>query len=484
MRRCWSSLLALVLPLIAPDHVVAQGISRGNRVPTAEELDTARAEVVRVMAERMLRSVGGDISQASSQVMAAAFEAEDRASRYLLWRQAIEMAEKAGRVGLALQYDRTLANDFGLDPNRTGLDLLKRQAAATTDVHRIANISLTALYAANDHILDERDKTMLAFYDLAMRTALRTNYAPLYSFVRDHLINLRAPRALGQQLATSLHDSPWPADVVVSGLLQGEIRMFEPFVLRDFKALFKGFGELPLDRAANSLTADEMIMLSEHATDKRMKTGMLRCAQQRLQRDYVSANEKTRRESCGKIVKLAERLCQIDGLSRLRFKNDSKLDQLSYANGEWSTKDGKLIGQAKGANNFATHRINFSVANTVVIRGGIGSKAGLNFRCKAGDVNLLLNWEVEPQNHLWINGTCHRTTPPALTPGEEHTILIFTDGANAHVCIDDKHLFTVNSYLAGTISVYPALGSEIFVREILVDGTPAGMVNAPIGVMM
>jgi hypothetical protein len=99
-------------------------------------------------------------------------------------------------------------------------------------------------------------------------------------------------------------------------------------------------------------------------------------------------------------------------------------------------------------------------------------------------VNLLLNWEVEPQNHLWINGACHRTTPPALTASEEHTILIFTDGAYAHVCIDDKHMWTVNSHLAGTVSVYPALGSEIFVREILIDGTPAGMVDAPLGVMM
>lgn len=480
MHRCLSSLLALTLPLIAPEALIAQG----RRIPTAEELDSARTDVVRVMAERMLRSVGGDISHASSQVMAAAFEAEDRATRYLLWRQAIEMAEKDFRIALALQYDRTFANDFGLDPDRTGLELLKRQAAATKDVNRIANISLTALSAASDHRLDDGDKTMLAFYDLAMRTALRTNHAPLYSYVRDQLTNLRAPRTLGKLLATSLHDSPWPADVVVSGLLQGETRMFEPFVLRDFKALFQGFGELPLDRASNSLTPDEMIMLSEHATDKRMKTGMLRCAQQRLQRDYLGANEKTRRESCRKIVKLAERLCQIDGLSCLHFENDSKLAHLSYANGEWSTKDGKLIGQAKGANNFATHRINFSVANTVVIRGGIGSKAGLNFRCKAGDVNLLLNWEVEPQNHLWINGACHRTTPPALTASEEHTILIFTDGAYAHVCIDDKHMWTVNSHLAGTVSVYPALGSEIFVREILIDGTPAGMVDAPLGVMM
>ncbi len=74
MHRCLSSLLALTLPLIATEALIAQG----RRIPTAEELDSARTDVVRVMAEHMLRSVGGDISHGSSQVMAAAFEAEDR----------------------------------------------------------------------------------------------------------------------------------------------------------------------------------------------------------------------------------------------------------------------------------------------------------------------------------------------------------------------------------------------------------------------
>ena len=119
-----------------------------------------------------------------------------------------------------------------------------------------------------------------------------------------------------------------------------------------------------------------------------------------------------------------------------------------------------------------------------VIRGGIQSAAGLNFRCKAGDVNLLLNWEVEDQNHLWQNGACHRTSPRVLEQGKEHTILIFSDGASAHVCVDQQHLYTVRGMLAGTVSVYPSLGSEIFVREVLVDGVPDGLVDAPVGVLM
>lgn len=38
--------------------------------------------------------------------------------------------------------------------------------------------------------------------------------------------------------------------------------------------------------------------------------------------------------------------------------------------------------------------------------------------------------------------------------------------------------------LAATISVDLALGSEIFVRKILIDDNPTGLVGTPIGVMM
>ncbi|MFT4514435.1 MAG: hypothetical protein ACI89X_004138 [Planctomycetota bacterium] len=479
MHRFLPSLLVLSATVLAPSL-----LAQGNRVPNAEEREKAQPEVVRVLAERILQSRGGDITLASSEVLAAAFDTQDRATRYLLWRQSIDIAAKAGNAWIALQHDRTFAKDFGLDPHRTGIALLKRMAKSTKDVKQIANVSFAAMYTAGDHALDEDDTIMLSYYDVAVRTSMRTNHAPLYSHVRDYLASLRAPRAIGKVLENSLHDSPWPAATVASGLVQGEIRMFEPFEMRDFKAVFSSYGDVKGDRRTNTLTADELIELSKHATHPLLKTGMLRCAQQRLLRGYIGANEKTRQESCRKITKLAEQLCTNDGVARLRFQDHKKLSQLAYANGEWSTDKGRLIGKAKGANNFATHRINFSLANVVIIYGGIQSESCLNFRCKVGDVNLLLNWEVQPQNHLWINGACHRTEPPVLTQGEEHTIAIFSDGANAHVCVDNKHMWTVNSCLTGTISVYPALDSEIFVREILIDGNPAGLVDMPIGVMM
>ena len=83
--------------------------AQGGGVPTDEELDKARADVVRVMAERLTLAAGGDISNGSSMVLAAAFDAEQRPTKYLLWRQAVEMAERTGNVRLAMQHERALA---------------------------------------------------------------------------------------------------------------------------------------------------------------------------------------------------------------------------------------------------------------------------------------------------------------------------------------------------------------------------------------
>ena len=121
-----------------------------------------------------------------------------------------------------------------------------------------------------------------------------------------------------------------------------------------------------------------------------------------------------------------------------------------------------------------------------MIRGGIRSNDGLNFRCKVGDINLLLNWEVADENHLWLNGRRFAVQPRLLEAGKEHTIAIFAEGLRCDVCIDGERIWTANlpSPLAGTITVYPALGSEIFVREILIDGDPDGVADAPRGALM
>lgn len=177
-------------------------------------------------------------------------------------------------------------------------------------------------------------------------------------------------------------------------------------------------------------------------------------------------------------------LASARGVQALRFARDADREQLLYARGEWRVADGLLQGRAVGENNFATHRYAFRNTRSVVIRGGIRSEGGLNFRCLVGDVNLLLNWEVADENHFWRHGERRAKGPRALAAGKEHTIVLLQDGELVHVLIDGALWWSEPGCLDGTITVYPALGSEIFVREILVDGDVDALVDGPRGALM
>ncbi len=172
------------------------------------------------------------------------------------------------------------------------------------------------------------------------------------------------------------------------------------------------------------------------------------------------------------------------GVQSLRFARERDQEQLLYARGDWRVENGLLLGKADGESNFATNRYAFRNTRSVVIRGGIRSAAGLNFRCMVGDVNLLLNWEVADENHFWRHGERHAKGPRALVAGQEHAILLLQDEAVVHVLIDGVPWWSEPGCLDGTITVYPALGSEIFVREILIDGDVDAFVDGPRGVLM
>ncbi|MFK7738878.1 MAG: hypothetical protein AB8H80_01045 [Planctomycetota bacterium] len=451
--------------------------------PSVEELDKAKPEVIRILADGIVSASNGDHRAASGKLIAAAMQARERAAGYLLWQQAIELAVRHGDIWLALQHARS-ADFFDLDEHAFRLQLLRRLAKSAVDPARLANVATSALYAAGDEALHTDERRSLAYYDIALRSSLRSGHAPLYSFVRDRLPMLRGPRELGARFDQHVENSPWKGQLMLAGLLAGEGRMLEPFTLGDLEPLFDFGDAAQASQPARDLDYQQLLAASERCQDPRLREGLLRCAQQQIVRGYQHANEATRRTQCTQLVQLTERLCRIDGLSRLRFARATDRDALCFGNGNWRVDDNRLIGKAQERDNYATHRVAFASANVVLIRGGLLSEQGLNFRCKVGDINLLLNWEVEPQNHLWQNGTCLRQGPPALSVGEEHTILLFSDGTHAHVCIDGNHMWSVQSDLGGTITIYPAFGSEIFVRELLVDGTPTTLVDGPKGVMM
>ena len=113
----------------------------------------------------------------------------------------------------------------------------------------------------------------------------------------------------------------------------------------------------------------------------------------------------------------ATALADLDGLTRLRFRERDDLRQLVVTRGRWRVEDGLLLGATETTENFATVRYAFAATRSVVLRGGIRSPAGLNFRFAAGDANAILNWEVAPQNHFWCCGVQQTNAPPVLAAG-------------------------------------------------------------------
>jgi hypothetical protein len=87
---------------------------------------------------------------------------------------------------------------------------------------------------------------------------------------------------------------------------------------------------------------------------------------------------------------------------------------------------------------------------------------------------------VQPENHLWHLGDRTAKGPPALAAGQECAIALHRTPAGTLVFVDDQHWWTTPGDLDGTVTVYPALGSEIFVREILIDGEVAAPVTGPL----
>ena len=119
----------------------------------------------------------------------------------------------------------------------------------------------------------------------------------------------------------------------------------------------------------------------------------------------------------------------------------------------------------------------------MTIRGGIRSSQGLNFRAAIGALNLLLNWEVKPESHLYLGEHRVATLPHLLQPGREHDLRIRQLGPNVGVFLDGVPVWSGPGQLSGTVCVYPALLSEIFITELSVTGEvdPLTEVTGPVG---
>lgn len=153
-----------------------------------------------------------------------------------------------------------------------------------------------------------------------------------------------------------------------------------------------------------------------------------------------------------------------------RFVDPAALAGWPRSEGRWQVVDGGLRGTSIDDPTRCSAPLAFSSIQCVTIRGGLAAGSEHNFRFAVGDVNVLLNWEVADENHLYSGDARTAQGPRALTPGREHVIRLCQFDDLVVVLVDGKETLYHVGHLAGPITVYPALGSQIVVRSIEVWG--------------
>src|SRR5690606_22560332 len=140
----------------------------------------------------------------------------------------------------------------------------------------------------------------------------------------------------------------------------------------------------------------------------------------------------------------------------VRFRGEDDLRRMVIENGLWEVQDGLLIGCNDGPATRATVPYAFSRIDSVTIRGGIRSRANLNFRIAVGALNVIFNWEVAPENHFWFGEQRSSTSPPAFELGREHDLRVRNLDGCVYVFLDGEVIWQSNGDVCGTVSVYPA----------------------------
>jgi hypothetical protein len=449
-------------------------------IPTVEARTRANSAALQALADHLVDMGGGDnVWGAQFQLQVAAQKSPDPAVRFLLLEQAIGLAERRGNVAAALSAIGALAHNFAIDERASSLALFQRlrDGSPTTRV----TAALGALEMAERAAATGEANDMLRYHDAALRCALHGDDLAVYEYARDRIAWLHDCQAAFATLAGA---SPTEAEAGAAGQALARLLAANAGAApcrAELAALLPAWPtDLPDD--FDNLPLDALATLAGSAPNEMVRTCLRRFAISRLADGWDELDDGARRQRSAAIVATLAQLPHTRGVHRLTFRNPGDEATLVRNNGDWSVRDGLLVGATTGTHNFATHRLCFGAVRSVLVRGGIRSDAGLNFRMHVGDFSLLLNWEVAPENHLWLGGERNAKGPPALVAGRENAILfVQAPGDRVHVCIDDTPWWTVPGRLQGTVTVYPALGSTIFVREILVDGDPIGAAAGPIG---
>lgn len=158
----------------------------------------------------------------------------------------------------------------------------------------------------------------------------------------------------------------------------------------------------------------------------------------------------------------------------LRFQRDEDLAAWKASGGEWKVEKGCALGRQVGDHYaYLTWPVYYGTISSVSIRGRIASRDNRNFRIQVGHIAAILNWECDDVDRFhdgWGDGRSVRGR--ALQGKGEHEILFVQDGDLVRILVDDRERWETRGRLRGTVTLHPAMGSTIQVREVVIRGRP------------
>jgi len=170
-----------------------------------------------------------------------------------------------------------------------------------------------------------------------------------------------------------------------------------------------------------------------------------------------------------------------------RFESAADLDAWVVYGGDWTVSDQHAVGRSlypqSDRYSWLTCRQSYGDIERVIVHAKLDASTPHNLRIGVGAVTVILNWELGDLNLVhYVGSDGHRAGRRVLTPGRESEIIVESIGTgpvrHVRLVVDDHVLWEDEGPpLVGTVTVYPALGSKIHVREVEIIGRPAPCVE-------
>jgi len=432
-----------------------------------------------------------DASAIDRLLAAAAESARSPALRYELLQQAMRCAHAASDVAGGLRVATALVEGFVVQGVHEAF-LVGVEAGG-----RVPNQAVAAGCLDAAQQLLERDPSAFAsVLAAARRIAVSDAPAGLRAYVESAAADLEAVRAAYQRVRAAPHVpglalayrttylAEWPERVeavgegsdAVARILRNKITArTEP---RDVVALARA-GEQWLSRRQHTPDAIAQRNLSRRAMQLLLPMALFDPKPGVAGAPAPAAGapapgpliEPAEVERVRRLLDQVTEQAIAEGVGSLHFAA-ADVDRMLITGGAWRVEQGRLLGRSLGRDvaTRATTRFAWRRIDCVTFRAGIQSADGLNLRLAVGNVNVLFNWEVADSNHFYFGDKLAQTAPRLLQAGREHAIQLRQLDDQVVVCLDGHPVAAGPGRLDGTVTVYPALGSEIFVRSIEVVG--------------